>query len=354
MTRADTGASADDDESPAAMKLPAVISDDGPAAAADDSFTLVEWPAATVALLAVDEVKVPAVHKGSQISADEPFALTSDILVLVTDEEPDAVGEGSAVADEKLAAAEEIPAVANKGPAVAYEGPAVADEGSPVADNGATVASGGLAVADERLAVADEDPAVVDEGPAVVDKGPAVADATTPVADVGTAVAVSETQTADEAFDLTKDILVMTGDAGVTVSSDDSPRLADGTETAVGEAASAKETLTPVAAPLSDDKEGLAVVEGANGVEDIPMLGVTGDDVTGDPRDESLEIFRLRGPLLERKRDQVPCYANRAGCFSVLCLLKRTRFNWFSFYSHFLYFYSPPPLPLPHCIIKPK
>jgi hypothetical protein len=120
VTRADTGASADDDESPAAaMKLPAVISDDGPAAAADDSFTLVEWPAATGAVLAVDEVKVPAVDKGSQISADEPFALTSDILVLVTDDEPDADGQGSAVADEKLAAAEEVPAAADKGPAVA-------------------------------------------------------------------------------------------------------------------------------------------------------------------------------------------------------------------------------------------
>ncbi len=155
---------------------------------------------------------------------------------------------------------------------------------------------------------------------------------------MGTAVAVSETQTADEAFDLTKDILVMTGVAGVTVSSDDSPTLAEGTET-VGETASAMEILTSAAATLSDDKEGLAVDEGSNAVEDTRMLGMTGDDVTGDPRDESFEIFRLRGPLLEKEK-QVPCYANRAGCFSVLCLFKRIRFNWFSLYPHFV---SPPP-----------
>jgi len=62
------------------------------------------------------------------------------------------------------------------------------------------------------------------------------------------------------------------------------------------------ENLTSAAVALSNDKESLAVDAGSNAVEDTRMLGVTGDDVTGDPRDESLEIFRLRGPLLEKAR----------------------------------------------------
>jgi hypothetical protein len=110
----------------------------------------------------------------------------------------------------------------------------------------------------------------------------------------------------------------MTGDARVTVSTDDSPTLAEGTET-VGETASAMENLTSAAVALSDDKEGLAVVEGSNAVEDTRMLGVTGDDDTGDPKDESLEIFRLRGPLLEGEREtsSVLCQQSRM-FFSVM------------------------------------
>jgi len=54
------------------------------------------------------------------------------------------------------------------------------------------------------------------------------------------------------------------------------------------------------AAVLSDDEKVAAVFdETRKAAEDT--MGETGDDVMDDAVEESLQIFRLRGPLLERE-----------------------------------------------------